>query len=164
MRHGVRLGVDVGRVRVGLAASDPRGVLAHAVDTLSYEESSESGASSADIARIVTEARARDAIEVVVGLPLSLTGSVGSAAEAARGYASRVAREVAPVPVRLVDERMTTVSAHQVLRQSGVKGRKQRRVVDQVAAVLILQTALDAERATGQPAGELVLSGPPRPP
>jgi putative Holliday junction resolvase len=59
---------------------------------------------------------------------------------------------------------MTTVSAHQALRQSGVKGRKQRRVVDQVAAVLILQTALDAERATGQPAGEPVLPGPPRPP
>ncbi len=98
-----------------------------------------------------------------MGLPLSLSGKSGAAAELARSYAVRVAREIAPVPVRLVDERLTTVGAHRALRQSGVKGRNQRRVVDQVAAVLILQGALDTERNTGQPPGEVV-AYPPTPP
>ena len=105
------------------------------------------------------------AIEVVVGLPRSLDGSEGPAAAKAREWAThlRSALQDAPIdntPVRLVDERLTTVDAHRGLRDSGVAGRRHRDVVDQAAAVLILQTALDTERATGRPPGERV--GRPR--
>lgn len=150
-RRGVRLGVDVGAVRVGLAASDPGGVLASAVRTLARD--TEGGA---DLRAVAAEVVERDVLEVVVGLPLSLDGTERSAATLARGYAAALARQVAPVPVRLVDERLSTVSATQALRGAGVPGRKQRRVVDQVAAVVILQSALDGERTTGRPPGSVV--------
>ncbi len=155
MRRGVRLGVDVGSVRVGLAASDPDGLLASAVDTLARDE-----AGDADLREVVAEAARRDAIEVVVGLPLSLSGREGPAATLARGYAVDLARLLAPTPVRLVDERLSTVAAHQQLRGAGVKGRRHRVVVDQVAAVVVLQSALDAERASGRAPGSLVDPGP----
>ncbi len=150
-RPGVRLGVDVGTVRVGLAVSDPSGLVASPVETLARDV-----AASSDIARIVTEARERDAVEVVVGLPLSMSGREGPAAVAARGYAAAIARRVAPTPVRLVDERLSTVSAHQALHAAGRRGRRQRQVVDQVAAVIVLQQALDAERLSGRAPGALV--------
>lgn len=155
MRRGVRLGVDVGSVRVGLAASDPSGVIASPVETLKRDRTQGS-----DLRRIATEVTERDALEVVVGLPVSLSGSEGPAARAVRDYAADLAGRVAPVPVRLVDERLSTVSAHQALTASGRSGRRHREVVDQVAAVLILQTALDAERATGRPPGSTVDPGP----
>ena len=155
MRRGVRLGVDVGSVRVGLAVSDADGFVATPVRTLSRDQRT-----GTDLARIVTEAAERDAVEVVVGLPLSLSGREGPSAQAARGYAAELARRVAPLPVRLVDERLSTVSAHQALTASGRRGRRQREVVDQVAAVLVLQTALDAERASGRAPGSLVEPGP----
>ena len=105
------------------------------------------------------DGRGDAAVEVVVGLPRTLAGEEGAAAEAARTYAGRLSERIAPVPVRLVDERLTTVDAHRNLRASGVEGRRQRSVVDQAAAVLILQTALDTERSSGRPPGELVRSG-----
>ena len=150
VRRGVRLGVDVGSVRVGLAASDPSGLLATPVETLRRDASGGS-----DLARIATEVDERAAIEVLVGLPRSLSGGEGPAAETARAYARRLAARV-EVPVRLVDERLSTVAAQRSLRSSGVKGRKQRAVVDQAAAVVLLQAALDTERSTGQAPGELV--------
>lgn len=153
MRRGVRLGVDVGSVRVGLAASDPSGVLATPVETLARDSS---GAQvPADLGRIADEVAARDVLEVLVGLPRSLSGGEGPAAAAARDYATRLASLV-EVPVRLVDERLSTVAAHRSLREAGMKGRKQRAVVDQVAAVVLLQNALDAERSTGRPPGQPV--------
>ncbi len=103
------------------------------------------------------------AVEVVVGLPRTLAGDEGAAAEAARTYAGRLSVRIAPVPVRLVDERLTTVDAHRNLRESGVDGRRQRSVIDQAAAVLILQAALDAERNSGRPPGELVRTGGRKP-
>ena len=103
-----------------------------------------------------------EALEVVVGLPRSLSGEEGAAAEHARRYARALARAVAPVPVRLVDERLTTVVAHRNLHDSGRAGRRHREVVDQAAAVLILQTALDHERTGGTPPGELVTTRKPR--
>ena len=151
----MRIGVDVGTVRVGVAASDPGGLIATPVATLARDL--EGGA---DLERLRELVREREAVEVVVGLPRSLSGREGPAAAAARGYAERVAALVAPVPVRLVDERLSTVSAQQALRGSGVRERQGRRVVDQVAAVVILQLALDTERASGRPAGESV--GPAR--
>ena len=155
MRPGVRLGVDVGTVRVGVAVSDPRGVLASPYATLARTWPAE-GTTEDDIATIAALAVEREAIEIVVGLPRSLSGDEGPAAGAARQYAAELARRVSPVGVRLVDERLTSVDAHRVLRHSGVDGRRQRAVVDQAAAVLILQAGLDEERGSGRPPGEPV--------
>ncbi|MFK5635316.1 MULTISPECIES: Holliday junction resolvase RuvX [unclassified Ornithinimicrobium] len=152
---GVLLGVDVGEARVGLAASDPDGVLAHPVATLARDHES-----LTDLDDIVHEALERGAVVIVVGLPRSLSGEEGLAAARARDYAGALQRRV-EVPVRLWDERLTTVDAHRNLRLSGVRGRDQRAVVDQAAAVLILQAALDARRA-GRPAGAPLKSRKPR--
>lgn len=149
--RGARVAVDVGSVRVGVAASDPDGMIATPVETVAR------GAD--DVARIVEIVRDRGAVVVYVGLPRHLSGTEGSASAAARSYAVALAQSLAPVPVRLVDERMTTVTAHQALHASGRPGRRHRAVVDQVAAVMILQGALDAERGTGSRPGELVGSG-----
>jgi putative holliday junction resolvase len=153
MRTGIRLGIDVGTVRVGLAASDPDGLLATPVETISRD--AEAGSDS-DMRVIADIARERQALEVIVGLPRSLSGEEGPAAQAVRRYATALAARISPTPVRLVDERLTTIDAHRGLRESGVPGRSQRAVVDQAAAVLILQAALDAERFSGLAAGELV--------
>ena len=152
VRAGVRLGVDVGSVRVGLASSDPSGMLASPIETVPRDPSS----ARSDLARIAAVARDLDAVEVVVGLPRHLSGAEGAAAQLARAYAADVARLLDPIPVRLVDERLTTVESHRRLRESGVAGRSQRGVVDQTAAVLILQSALDGERASGRAPGRRV--------
>jgi putative Holliday junction resolvase len=157
MRQGVRLGVDVGSVRVGLAASDPAGILATPVETLARDL-----VASADQAAIAAVVLARDVLEVVVGLPRSLSGGEGPAAASVRVYATALAARVSPTPVRLVDERLTTIDAQRQLRDSGRPGRSQRAVVDQAAAVLILQAALDAEKESGLPPGELVGGRKPR--
>jgi putative Holliday junction resolvase len=151
MRDGTRLAVDVGTVRVGLARCDPCGVLATPVETVRRDP--EAGT---DLDRIATLARELAVVEVVVGYPRSLSGRAGPAAQAAVAYAGEVARRVAPVPVRLVDERLSTVTAQRSLRNAGLRGRRTRSVVDQAAAVVILQDALDAERVSGRPPGSLV--------
>ena len=154
-RRGVRLGVDVGSVRVGLAVCDPDGMIASPVETLRRDT-----ARRTDVARIAAEVVERGAIEVVLGMPRSLSGAEGPAARAAVAYAEQVATAVAPVPVRMVDERLTTVSAHRALHDAGRRGRRHREVVDQVAAVLVLQSAIDAEHVSGTPAGTLIGSSP----
>jgi putative Holliday junction resolvase len=159
MRAGIRLGVDVGSVRVGLAASDPGGILATPIETI--ERDPTSGADQGVIAAAVLE---REVLEVVVGLPRSLSGGEGPAAQGVRTYATTLAARISPTPVRLVDERLTTIDAHRKMRDSGLPGRAQRAVVDQAAAVLILQAALDAEKSTGLPPGELVAGRKPRAP
>ena len=95
-------------------------------------------------------------MEIVVGLPTGLSGNPGQAAEQARDFAEALADVVAPVPVRLVDERFTTVIAHAALRQGGRNSKERRTVIDQAAAALLLQGALGAERQTGSPPGEVV--------
>jgi len=145
-RHGVWLGVDVGTVRVGVAASDADGLLATPLVTLARDV--KRGSDLDALAELVGE---RAAVEVVVGLPRSLSGRDGRASAAARGYAEALSRRIAPVPVRLVDERLSTVSAERGLRAGGVPGRSRRAVVDQAAAVVILQSALDAGRSGGDP-------------
>jgi putative Holliday junction resolvase len=155
MPAGLRIGVDVGTVRVGVAASDPDGLLATPVATLLRDES-DTRADQHEIARLCLAGRTA---YLVVGLPLSLTGAEGEAARRARAYAREIAALVDPVRVRLVDERLTTVEAHRQLREGRVPGRGQRAVVDQAAAVLVLQSALDAERATGREPGQLVTGG-----
>lgn len=98
---------------------------------------------------------------MIIGLPTGLSGREGMAAARARRFAASLAARVAPVPVRLVDERFTTVIAHGTLRRGGgYDSRERRRSVDKAAAALILQGALDSERTTGEPAGELVASSP----
>jgi putative Holliday junction resolvase len=161
-RPGRRVGIDVGSVRVGVAASDPSGLLATPVRTVARDPDSttEHPTDLEEVADVVAELAA---VEVVVGLPRTLAGAEGAAADAARTYAGRLSERIAPVPVRLVDERLTTVDAHRNLRESGVDGRRQRSVVDQAAAVLILQTALDTERSSGRPPGELVRTGGRKP-
>ena len=156
---GRRVGVDVGSVRVGVAESDPDGILASPVTTLARDESDE----RADLAELATLVRDRDATCVYVGLPLHLSGVSGEAARLAREYAAQLAALVAPVRVRLVDERLTSVASHRVLHESGRAERTHRAVVDQVAAVLILEAALEAERATGSEPGELVSTGGRKP-
>ena len=148
MRHGVRLGIDPGDARIGVARSDPSGFLATPVETVRRGKG--------DLARIAAILAEEEAVEVVVGLPRSLSGREGPAAAKVRQFAVALARRVAPVPVRLIDERMTTVSAEAMLRDRGRKGGARRAVVDQAAAVLILQQALDTERATGSAPGEIV--------
>jgi putative Holliday junction resolvase len=155
VRAGVRLGVDVGSVRVGVARSDPSALLVTPVETLARDR-----AGGRDVERIVELVDESGALEVVVGLPRTLRGDEGTAAAAARQYATAIAQRVAPVGVRLVDERLSTVLAHRTLREAGLRGRRHRPVVDQAAAVVILQTALDAERASGRPPGALVAPGP----
>ena len=148
MRFGVRLGIDPGDARIGVASSDPSGFLATPVETVRRGRG--------DVRRIAQLATELEAVEVVVGLPRSLSGAEGPAAAKAREFAQLLARRVAPVPVRLCDERLTTVSAESMLREQGRSGAKRRAVVDQAAAVLILQTALDTERSSGRAPGEIV--------
>jgi putative holliday junction resolvase len=145
---GVRLGIDVGSVRVGIARSDPRGVLATPLTTIRRGQG--------DVANIVRLAAEQDAIEVVVGLPTSLSGREGRAAVGAREFATELAARIAPIPVRMFDERFTTTVAHGALRQGGKDERARRQVVDKAAAAVLLQAALEAERGSGRPPGELV--------
>lgn len=144
----------MGNARVGVAASDGSGVLAHPVRTLPRDVEADS-----DVEAIVALVHELEAIEVVVGLPRLLSGEEGEAARIARDYAGRLAARLGTVGVRMVDERLTTVDAHRRLRDSGVPGRGQRAVVDQAAAVLILQSALDTESLSGRPPGETVTPG-----
>ena len=148
MRVGVRLGVDVGSVRVGVARSDPSGLLATPLDTIAR--------GAGDLAALARLAAEHKALEIIVGLAVGLRGTEGEAAADGRAFATALAARVAPVPVRLVDERFTTVLAHAMLQQGGHGSRERRQTVDKAAAALLLQGALDSERATGTPAGALV--------
>ena len=142
---GVIIAVDVGTVRVGVAASDPEGRMAFPVVTLLRDP-----AGGSDLARLTELIRERRAAEVLVGLPTGLSGVEGRAARSCREYARQLAERVAPVPVRLADERLSTVTANRQLGAGSRRGRERREVVDQAAAVVILQAALDARarRAT----------------
>jgi putative Holliday junction resolvase len=144
--HGARLGVDVGQVRVGVARSDPDGILATPLVTLPRDLTTEEPAVPSDITEIVRLAELHGAVEVVLGLPINLAGRHGPAAVHVKAYAERLSRALAPIPVRLVDERMSTVVASRRLAERGVRGRRQRAVVDQAAAVEILQSWLDGQR------------------
>ena len=115
-----------------------------------------------DLDRLAALVAEHEPVEVVVGLPLSMSGREGPAAGRVREFADQLAARLAPVPVRLCDERLSTVSAEAQLRDRGKKGRKRRAVVDQAAAVVILQHALDTERGSGRPPGQLVPHTPPR--
>lgn len=153
LRTGVRLALDWGEARIGVAACDRDGVLAFPIATVR--------AGDAAITELVALIADHEPIEVLVGLPRSLSGGEGPAAQRMRGHAQRLAA-VCPAPVRLVDERLTTVTASRQLRQSGKKAKQQRTVIDAASAVAILEQALALERGRGEAPGELV-SAPGRP-
>lgn len=147
MRSGVRLGVDAGKARVGVSVCDRDGLLATPVVTLRRAD-----ATVAELRDLIAE---YDAFEVVVGLPLSMQGDDTASTADARALAAELAGTV-DVPVRLVDERLSTVSAQRALHQSGRTVKSSRPMIDQVAAVIILQNALDFERSAGRPPGSVV--------
>jgi putative holliday junction resolvase len=146
--RGRRLAVDVGSVRIGVASSDPDGILATPVETVARaKQNARGGGLAPDIVRIAEIVREYEAVEVIVGLPRTLRGEKGTAATLAMAFADRLRTVIAPVPIRLSDERLTTVSAARALRDSGVRARGQRQVIDQAAAVSILQGWLDERSA-----------------
>ena len=147
MRPGVRLGIDVGTARIGVARSDLHGMLATPVETVPR--------GAGDIARIRELVSEIDAVEIIVGLPLALSGRETASTGDAKEFAGRLSTACA-VPVRLVDERLSTVSANSALRASGRNAKNSRSVVDQVAAVIILQHALDFERSADSAPGAVV--------
>ncbi len=149
--RGRRLGIDVGSVRIGVAASDPDGILATPVETVRRDRTGR------HLRRLAELAADLEAVEVIVGLPRTLADRTGSSAQDAIELAEALARRVAPTPVRLADERLTTVSARRSLRAAGVRAKDQRKVIDQAAAVAILQSWLDQRRAalSGSAAGDI---------
>lgn len=144
-RRGVRLGIDVGTARVGVARCDPDGMLATPLETVPRAEGD-------PIARVLALAAEYEPIEFVVGLPIALSGRETASTADARVFAEAL-DAATDLPVRLVDERLSTVSAHAALRQSGRSQKGSRKIVDQIAAVVLLQQALDVEKQSGRPPG-----------
>ena len=148
---GVRLGLDPGDARIGVASSDPSGILATPVETVARGRG--------DLDRLQALAEELGAVRIYVGLPRSMSGGEGPSAGKVRAFVRDLAVRVHPLPVRLCDERLSTVTAEGQLRAQGRKGKKRRAVVDQAAAVVILQAALERERQSGELAGEPVPVG-----
>ena len=147
--RGRRLGVDVGSVRIGVATSDPDGILATPVETVARDRTDR------HVRRLASLVNELEAVEVVVGLPRTLADRAGSAAQDAIELSELLARRIAPIPVRLADERLTTVAAQRSLREAGVRAKGQRSMIDQAAAVGILQNWLDQRRAVLAAHGEV---------
>ncbi|WP_420750547.1 Holliday junction resolvase RuvX [Rhodococcus sp. O3] len=143
--RGRRIGIDVGSVRIGVASSDPDCILATPVETV--PRAKDRGPDAPDIRRIIQIVMEYEAVEVIVGLPQTLRGEPGKAAKLASDFARRLRRQLPDVPVRMADERFTTVTAARALRESGVSARGARPVIDQAAAVAILQGWLDERSA-----------------
>jgi len=148
VRSGVRLGVDVGKARIGVARSDFHGMLATPLETVARA----TGDSTADLDRLTVLCDELDCAEIVVGLPLSLSGGTTPSTDDAIAFAGRLAIATGRA-VRMIDERLTTVSAQAALHTSGRAVKGSRPVIDQIAAVILLQHALDSEASTGNPPG-----------
>jgi putative holliday junction resolvase len=146
LRTGVRLALDWGRARIGVAASDRDALLAFPVETVPTSPQA--------IERIKALVAEYEPIELVLGLPRNLAGEDGPAAMAMREVAAALCQAMPDLHLRLVDERMTTVTASRQLSSAGRNTRKQRAVIDQAAAVALLETAMQQERNTGRPAGQ----------
>jgi putative holliday junction resolvase len=150
VKPGVRVALDVGTVRIGVARSDALGMLAVPLDAVPAGDDA-----LAQVATIVAE---WEAVDVYVGLPLHLSGQEGAASGKAREWAALLAERI-PAPVRLIDERLSSVQAQRALQASGRSTRQSRSVIDSASAVMVLQSVLDAEQRTGTPPGELVAGG-----
>jgi len=132
------LGIDLGEARIGVAVSDELGMFAHAVETIVVKDTRD------PIARVVQIAKEKDVGHVIVGLPKNMDGTTGPAAEKARAFVEKLKEQLA-CPVRLWDERLTTVAAQRYLHDAGRNVKQSRSVIDQVAAQIILQGWLDAQ-------------------
>lgn len=158
--HGIKLGVDVGTVRVGVAICDRDSILATPYKTL--DRNARKNSDVRVIANLVEEF---GAVQVIVGLPRTLKGEERASAKMAVDYAQLLAAELAgralAVPVNLVDERLSSVTAHRNLHEAGMSSRNHRKVVDQVAAAGILQHAIDMQKARGADVGSRVTPPPP---
>jgi putative Holliday junction resolvase len=158
--QGVKLGVDVGTVRVGVAICDRDSILATPYKTLDRNAKKNS-----DVRVIARLAEELGAVQVIVGLPRTMKGEEHASARMASDYALLLAAELAgrglTVPVNLVDERLSSVTAHRNLHEAGMSSRNHRKVVDQVAAAGILQHAIDMQKARGADVGSRVT--PPAP-
>ncbi|MEJ1114795.1 Holliday junction resolvase RuvX [Paenarthrobacter sp. CCNWLY172] len=153
--RGIKLGVDVGTVRVGVAICDPDGILATPFKTVLRDAKKNS-----DVRFVVKHAAELPAVQIFVGLPRTMKGEERASADMATAYAELLANELLRVgldiPVSLVDERLSTVTAHRNLHQAGMSSRNHRKVVDQVAAAGILQHAIDMQKARGTDVGRRV--------
>ncbi len=147
MRAGVRIALDMGAVRIGVARCDRDGIMAVPERTIDARAEDWT-----DQVRAIVDEYAP--IEIVVGDPVSLRGKAEVASASVRSRAEVLARSVPDLPVRLVDERLTTAGAMRQLRETGKNTKQARRHIDAQAAVGILEFALEYERRTGQPAGE----------
>jgi putative Holliday junction resolvase len=147
VRPGVRIACDVGSVRIGIARSDALGMLAVPLDAVA--------AGSGALAAVSSLVDEWEAIEVYVGLPLHMSGEEGTASASAREWARALAERTA-APVRLIDERLSTVQAQRALHAGGRSTRQSRSVIDSASAVMVLQSVLDAEQRSGTAPGELV--------
>lgn len=145
MRTGVRVAIDVGSARIGVAACDPAATLSFGVETVSR--------GPGDIERLAALVQERDAVEVIVGWPIKLDGTTGPAADAVREFAGRLRRRLAPLEIRMVDERLTTAAAQRGLHDAGRTIRSSRAIIDEQAAVQLLDDALMRERVSGAPPG-----------
>ena len=145
MRRGRRIALDPGSVRIGVAVSDPDGILASPLEPVSADD-------GPALREFIAEV---EPIEIVIGLPRGLDGNEGAAAQAARSFASDIASAV-DFPVRMVDERLSTVEAQRGFHDQGLSIRQSRGMIDSAAASVVLQHALDAEKSTGQPPGEVL--------
>jgi putative Holliday junction resolvase len=144
VQPGIRLGIDPGRARIGLALSDRDGLLAMPLETVPVD--------AGEIDRIVAVIAEHEVSTVFVGLPLSLSGRWTASTRHAYNLARAISERV-DVEARMIDERLTTTTAQTALRASGRSQRAGRSVIDQIAAVTLLQQALDTERQSNRPAG-----------
>jgi putative Holliday junction resolvase len=148
VRSGRRLAVDVGKVRIGVAVCDFHAILASGLVTIQRTD---------DISLAITTLREHiqeiNPIEIYVGLPISMDGSHSASTEDALSFA-RVLEAETFAPVRLIDERLTTVVAASALRSSGRDSKSGRKIIDQIAATVILEQALEIEKHSGAIPGQ----------
>jgi len=148
----IRLALDVGSVRIGVARSDPDGIMAVPVSTISQ--------SSTALAEALALASEFDARVIYVGKPVNLKGNSTASTQMAMEFAQALCEQInassLEIEVRLIDERLSTVSAHSAMQAAGQSTRQSRQVIDQAAAVVILEHALTSEKSAGQFVGTLV--------
>lgn len=147
MRTGVRLCLDLGSKRIGVARSDRDGRIALPVTVLDADADWHTA-----LATILAE---QAVLEIVVGLPISLRGAEEVAAAMMRERITALQVAFPDTPIRLVDERLTSSAANRQLRAAGHDAKSSRTIVDAVAAADLLEFALESERRTGEPVGEL---------
>jgi putative Holliday junction resolvase len=138
--RGRRVAIDVGSVRIGVASCDPDGILATPVETVAR-----TAGGDGDLRRLQEIIAEYEAVAVIVGLPKTLRDEHGHAAKLATEFGNALADRISPIPVLYSDERLSTVTAQQALRSSGVRAKAQKSVVDQAAATAILQGWLDLQ-------------------